>query len=478
MREEKGFLKQFTIIGSGTLINMLLGLISTPLITRVVSPLDYGKYSIFTMYGNIAVMVLCCGLDQALVRFYYENKSFIYRRNLLYKSICLPFFFGCIASGIIIGLVKNCLIRFEFNLTETILLCVYTVSQIIYRFSQLVIRLDRKAKIYSMLQVLQNAVYIVMVLLLFNLKVKKYLLVLIFSVTISTIVCIVVSIASQYKIWNLIGVRIKGTAVSMKELLRYSFPFVFSMGVQTLFQAIDKISLNIHCNYSEVGVYSSTLSLVNIFAIIQTAFNTLWAPISVEHCTLYPNDKAFHQKANQLITVVMFSLGISIILFKNALALFLGEEYREAAYILPFLIFSPIMYTISETTVIGLVYKKRSDLQVVVAVGACITNIILNGILVPLYGGKGASISTGLSYIVFYLLRTILGMKFYYVDYKLGRYMFLTFVVAVYALLNTFLEWGIWTIVGYFICSATIIVLYYPTIIGGIKCLKKRENFS
>ena len=69
--KEKNYLKHFAVIGIGTVLNMLLGLLTTPLITRVVNPEEYGQYSIFTMYANIALMVLCMGLDQSMVRYFY-----------------------------------------------------------------------------------------------------------------------------------------------------------------------------------------------------------------------------------------------------------------------------------------------------------------------------------------------------------------------------------------------------------------------
>ena len=55
--QKNGFLKQFTIIGGGTFFNLLLGLFSTPVITRIVAPSEYGQLSIFTMYSGIALMV-------------------------------------------------------------------------------------------------------------------------------------------------------------------------------------------------------------------------------------------------------------------------------------------------------------------------------------------------------------------------------------------------------------------------------------
>lgn len=458
--QKNGFLKQFAIIGGGTLINMFLGLISTPIITRIVDPEEYGQLSIFTMYVNIAVMVLCLGLDQATVRFYYERDGLKYKQSLLFKCVWLPIIVSLTMSVIVISLSAFHIVTFEFDTVIMLLLCAHTVSQIIYRFSQLIVRLEKNAKLYSTLQILQKAAYIILALGLCYTVRDNYLYLLVIATVVSFLICLIASIAAQSKMWNFRTLDRTACKVSLKELVTYSAPFILSMGVTTLFQAIDKISLNYYRTYAEVGIYSSTMTLVNIFAIVQTSFNTLWAPTSVEHYSKYPEDKAFHQRANQLITVIMFFLGISLILVKDVFAILLGEKYREAAYILPFLIFNPIMYTISETTVGGLVFTKKSNLQVVVAIGACVTNIIGNTILVPELGCQGAAISTGISYIVFYLLRTLLGMKYYYVDYKLPKFMLLTLIVSVYALYNTFIRFNIGSVIGYFVCLLILITLY------------------
>lgn len=458
--QENKFLKQFSIIGVGTFLNLILGVIGTPIITRIVAPEEYGQLSIFTMYSSIAIMVLCMGMDQAVIRFYYEKDDLKYKQSLLLRCVFPPVVACLVVTVVVMGLSISKIVEFEFNSLIMFFLCVFTFDQIIYRFSQLIVRLERKVKLFSFLQVLQKLVYIVMAVGLCYLIKQDYLLLLVIATVFSYFICLVVSIKAQSRVWNLKGIEISSCDVPLKELLSYSAPFILSMGVTTLFQAIDKISLNYYCTYAEVGIYSSTMTLVHVFAVVQTAFNTLWGPMSVEHYTKQPEDTRFHQRANQIVTVVMFLLGILLILVKDIFAVLLGEKYREASYILPFLIFNPIMYTISETTVAGLVFKKKSNLQVVVALGACITNIIGNTILVPHLGCQGAAISTGISYFVFYLLRTVLGMKFYYVDFKLVKFCVLTLVVSAYALYATFYSFSYRLVFGFLVCLVVLYTLY------------------
>ena len=473
MEKKQSFLKHFTIIGGGTVINMLLGLLTEPIITRLVDPKDNGKYSIFNMYSSIAVMVLCIGLDQALVRYYYEKDTDEYKRSLLSKCVLIPIICCLAVSGIVMFLSLSGIVKFKFDPLIMGILCIFTLFQLIYRFSLLLVRLEYKSKLYSLLNIIHKLMYLGAVFPLIFLFKHDHVMALVISTTIASFVCLFTSVAANKKLWRLSKKGEDSCQTTKKELMRYGYPYILSMGLATLFSAIDKISLDIYRTDSEVGVYTSAMTLVNVFAIIQTTFNTLWQPMSVEHYTKDPEDKSFYQKGNQLITIVMFFIGLSLILFKDIFVYLLGSKYREAAMILPFLCFNPIMYTISETTVNGLVFKKKSMMQIVVSAGACATNIIGNIILVPRLGCKGAAISTGISYIVFFTLRTVLSNRYFYVDFKLGRFYILTFAAVLFSFYNPFFKFGILTVVGYVACVALLVVLYFDSVKWGLSYLIK-----
>lgn len=471
--KNNSFMKHFTIIGIGTALNMIIGLITTPIITRIVDPVEYGKFSLFTMYSSIIVMILCLGLDQGLIRYYYNKKDENYKKKLLFLCAGIPSIIYVLLSLIVLIIYSLHIFSINYSFIVLCIFLLYTFLQLVYRFSLLIVRLEYKSKAYSLLNVLVKIFYVGFAILLIYAIKSSYFEMLAISITIATLLCLAISIILQKSKWNFFSKDVMTEKINMKELLTYSLPFIITMGVTTLFQAIDKISLSIYCDYADVGIYSSTMTLVHIFAIVQTTFNTLWAPMAVEHYTKKPEEKTFFQKANSYITIIMFFIGISLILVKDVFAILLGEKYRLAAYILPFLIFNPIMYTISETTVNGLVFMKKSKTQILVATGACLTNIIGNIILVPWLGCKGAAISTGISYIVFFTLRTLLSNKYYYVDFKLSKFYILTLIVGLYALYNTFIPFSYVSIVLYFVILAIMLVLYYESIDEIIDYIKK-----
>ena len=127
------------------------------------------------------------------------------------------------------------------------------------------------------------------------------------------------------------------------------------------------------------------------------------------------------------------------------------------------------MYTISETTVGGLVFMKKSNMQIIVSLGACVTNIIGNILLVPTLGCKGAAISTGISYIVLFTLRTVLANKYFYVNFYLKKFYFVTVMALLYAFYNTFYEFNFISILGYVLCVFCLIMTYKKTTIFLVK---------
>lgn len=469
---EKSFLKHFTIIGSGILFNLILGILTTPLITRIVDPTEYGQHAIFLLYANIALLVLLLGMNQALVRFYYERPELEYKRALLFRCVQWPAITTLAVAAGVMACSLTGLIQFEFSPVIMALLCAYTFFELLFQFGLNVNRLEYNTKLYSLLNIVLKAAYIGIALPLLLLVKRDYLLILCIASAGSAFIVLAVSILSQRRMWNLAANRDSACTVRRSTILKFALPLTVSMGITYLFQALDKLSLNHYCDYATVGVYSSTMTIVNIFAIIQTTFNTLWSPMAVEHYTKDPEDKTFYQKGNQAITVVMFFLGLSLILCKDVFALLLGEKYREAAYILPFLIFHPIMYTISETTVSGITFMKKSWTTIVIAGVSCLVNFIGNTILVPKLAGQGAAISTGLSYIVFFALRTIISNHYFPVDFKLGKFAIITAAAVGYAFYNTFVQFNWISIVSYLVCVALLAILYLDTVKWGLQYLR------
>jgi len=456
---KKSLFRNFLDIGLGTLISMIVGVITIPVITRIVDPTQYGQLSIFNTYISLILMVLMLGLDQSFVRFFYSGEGLAYKKEVLRKCWLPPFFLALIFSALVLAAELIFSVRFEFSLSVTAILLVCVILEILNRFVLLNIRMQYDTKLYAALSVAQKTLYMVLALILILTWKGQDLLSLVLATMISFLIPTAIGILMKKEYW--FGET--GSQVSYRGLIRYGMPFILSMGLASLFQALDKLSINYFCDYAQVGIYTSAMQLANAFAIVQSTFNTMWAPMAIEHYEKDPKDREFYVKGNQIITVVMFALGILLILMKDVFAIFLGSKYREAAYVLPFLIFQPIMYTISETTVGGINFMKKSSMHIWIAAGACLANFIGNTLLVPIYGSKGAAVSTGLSYILFWFLRTVIANRYYYVDYRMKKICAVIGFTVFYAWYSAFLSFGWITVLLAAADMLLLAVLYRDT---------------
>lgn len=458
-------LKHFTIIGSGVVINMLIAFITTPILTRLITPSTYGQMTMFNTFSSIALMVLCLGLDQSLIRFYYHSDNLEYKQNIIARCWILPIIIWAIIFVFSIFAKYKLNILKDYSAHNIILFMINLGVIILSRFSLIIIRVNYNSKLYALINILYKLIYLLSFLVFFfliNYTGFSNLDLLVYSNILSYLIPLVIGIISQRKYWRFNFKKVEGG--SLISILKYGFPFLFVMGVTTIFQTSDRYFLNLFCTSAEVGIYTSAMNIINVFAVIQTTFNSTWMPYAIEHYEKNPEDRQLYIKVNQILTVILFFVGISLILFKDIIALLLGKDYRAAADIIPFLVFYPIMYTLSETTVCGMVFKKKGKYQLVSSIVACICNIIGNYLLVPRLGYIGSAISTAISYIVFFSLRTIISNKLYYIDFNLKKLYFYIFATITYAALDILLNNLILNTAIYIFLCVLLYAFYKTTI--------------
>ena len=198
--------------------------------------------------------------------------------------------------------------------------------------------------------------------------------------------------------------------------------------------------------------------------MIQTGFTSFWTPVVYEHYENNPNDTIFFKKANDYLSFTFFLIGIVILMSRNIMVILLGNKYYESMYIMPMLIFAPIMYTVSETTVMGINFKKKSVYFIYISIIISIINIAGNMLLVPIIGARGAAISTGFSYIIYFTLRTYFSQKLINFNFDLKRLYFIIALITIYSLFLTFYN-NLFLTIGVGILLLILLLIIYMKVI-------------
>lgn len=436
MPKEREFIKSFFQFSIGQWIAALISFITTPITTWLIIPEEFGKASMFTLAFNLLLNVALLGADQSFVRMFYE-RSEDKRRDLLWDSLLPSLSVGFVVF-VVIGIFWRELSFVLFgdytHFLPIFLLGVTIIIGILERFSTLAVRMKKRGIAFSTLRVVNgvtNAVFTI----LYALFVSRSFYAVIVGLFFSHIVTAILAIFFERELW--FG-KFKVSFKSIKAIVRYGLPFVPTFLITWLFQSIDRLALRNYSDFTEIGLYSAAFKVVSVMNLIQAGFTTFWTPVSYESYEKEPESKGIFEKASVFIAAAMFVFGLLIVVFKDVIFLLLESSYRQAAGISSFLILMPIMQTVSEVTVVGINFMKKTYWHMLIASVAAGVNVFGNLMLVPVYGAKGAAFSTGVSYIVYFCMKTFISKRLYPVNYHLAKFFISTFVFVIVAFINTF----------------------------------------
>lgn len=466
----KSYIKGFFSFSLGTWLRALISFITTPIISHLVVPEEFGKASIYTLVYNMSLIWSMVGLDHAFVRFYneVENEK---RKDLFWECLSLPFLLSFLVSLLfILAERKISVILFQsYYPFVGWLLSLSLITGVFQRFNEVSIRMQKRGFAFSTIQII-SSIFNVITTIMYAKFISADFYAIIAGQLGGNIAAVSYGFSVDKENRKFSGIRV----ADVKTYITYGLPFLPTLLITWLFTSMDRISLRRFSTFNEIGLYTAAFKLVSVMNLIQGGFTAFWTPTAYERYAKDPEDKEFYRRAFLGVSFVMYVFGLLIVGFKDVAFLLLAKNYREAAFIVPFLILMPIMYTISETTVVGINFSRKTYWHVVIAAVSALANYIGNTLLVPALGGKGAAISTGLSYMVFFSMRTAISKRLYDVKYDFDKIVIGSAVIVLVALIGTFRRSTLETILAAFVGILIVLLVYR----GDLKYLiRVREGF-
>ncbi len=462
-KESKNFMKNLFGFSVGPIVAAVLSFITVPVTTYFVSPDDFGKAAMYTMGYTISSMFIFLGLDQAFVREYNEHKD---KNNLFWNSLIFPLIFSFILAFIYIVFYKPVsLLMFDsIERYVVIILALSLPFAILDRFNLLVLRMEEKAKTYSFFNIL-NKFLTLIILIPYLIFVDRSFKGIINATFINLVlICIIESYFVKH-IWKF---KFKFDKELLLKLFRYGIPLVPATLIGWFLSSMDRIALRQWSTFNEIGIYSAAFKIVAVLGIIQQAFCTFWVPTALRwHKEKVSNHK--YVQVSETILAVMVMVFSFIVLFKDIIIRLLSSDYITAANSVPFLLFFPIMYTVSETTTLGISFSRKTYYNIVISLVAAVTNYLGNYLLVPIYGAVGASIATGASYIIFFWMRTLISRRLWF-KFDMKIYLYNTILMVVLSLLSI-------TINNVFMNLAVVLIIIFVNRVCIIKIIKAAKDW-
>ena len=245
----------------------------------------------------------------------------------------------------------------------------------------------------------------------------------VYAYLVSVIIVSLLSFLSfQYWLKN----RSEGKESAEQEIMRYStllkisIPLMFAQSVQFIMAWTDKLMLGAMTNPEDVGVYHTAFKLSMFAAVALMSINSIASPKFAE---MFGKDdmeglkKVVHQSTKMIFWTSVPLVTIFFIFPEFFLGLF-GEEFKIGVTAFIFLSCGRLISSFSGS--VGNILQMTGNQNIyasILLIGA-VLNIVLNLILIPLYGINGAALASMSSLIVWNLSMVLVVKK------KLGFYTF------------------------------------------------------
>ncbi len=395
--------KKIAAFAFGPLAGAAIGIITLPLIAWFFPQEDIGRISLLQVIVSFCTLLFSLGLDQAYVREFHgsENKPGLFKITFLPGFLiltCILFFL--LMTG---DTISWWLFEIKSRLLS-ILVVIIISSTFISRFFSLILRMNEQGLAYSMSQILPKLLLITIVggYIVFSAD-KNITNLVIANVSAALFVCLIYAWNTR-KEW-LKGLKEKIDYNYLKELLKFSVPLIFGGIAFWGLTATDKILLKELSNFEQLGLYSVAVSFAAAASIFQSVFSTVWAPTVYKWAVNGEGlDKVY--KVNRYVLLVVITLFCLAGLFSWLITFILPSNYNSVQWILIPCLGFPLLYTLSETTVVGLGVTRRSGFSMLAAIVAFLANLVGNWLLIPMFGATGAAISTCISFWILFILRT------------------------------------------------------------------------
>lgn len=425
------FIKKLIGFSIGPVVGAMISFITIPVTTYFINPAEYGKASMFLLFQTIVGTFLFLGIDQSYTREYHSATD---KTRLLQNALLLPMVLaiGVLLTALIApGTLSRALFgRVDYTL-PTILFGVMTIFIVLERFLMLSIRMREQAYEYSLQAILVKSTVLILTLI-YIFFIRRDFLAVVYSTVLGQIT------GDLYLFWryrNLLNPKVFRLNRSLlKALSKFGLPIVVATSFSSLLNGMDRLALRLWSDFDQIGIFSATLKIAAILSVIQTSFTSFWIPTAYRwYSEGRPID--YFKVVSDAILLGMSLLAAGIFLFKNVIIFILSDQYSDAQYLVGFLCLQPLIYTVSETTCLGIVFTKKSYLSIWVSLIALIPAILLDILLVPSLGAAGAAIAIAVAYFFFFTARTYFSGK-YWIKLPVTKH----YVVFLFLLAGAFLN--------------------------------------
>lgn len=455
----------------GSIGGAILSFITLPIVAWFFSKEDIGRLNILQVTLNLSVTLFTLAMNQAYVREYYEIDD----KGVLLKSSVFPGLIILFISTLILAVfpvnLSSILFGETSKKTDFLVLFGVVFSFFIFMFAH-VLRMQERGFAYSVTQILPRFTLLFLIgLMVFFQEHPNYdnlIFANILALFISFLTLCFLIKKDLYLALNA-GINIE----LIQHLLKFSLPLVMGSLAYWALTTMDRFFLRSLTGFDELGLYSIASSIAAGVTVVSSVFSNIWHP-TVYKWAKDGIDPVRVQSVIEnmlLIVVIIWTIVGSL---SWLITFILPDDYVNVQYLIVGCVAMPLLYMLSETTVVGIGISRKSAYAMFASMGAFIVNVILNYLLIPDYGASGAVIASAIAFFVFFIIRTESSCYLWFPLPRIKIYI-CTSVYVFFSICVLFFKLKIWIGIVVWLCLMLMsLILFKHRVINFINFLLKK----
>lgn len=183
----------------------------------------------------------------------------------------------------------------------------------------------------------------------------------------------------------------------LKELLRKALPLALMMIFSAIYFKVDIVMLSMFkTGNAEIGRYAAAIRLIEILNVIPAIFVGGIFPIMASQYGERNTEleATFKQTFRLLLLIVIPIVATTVIFSKEIIGMIYGGDYMNSEEALRILIWTSFFIFPNVLLTNLIITTNKQTLNAVFTFMCLCLNILLNAVLIPRYGSKGAAIAT------------------------------------------------------------------------------------
>ncbi|WP_307755702.1 oligosaccharide flippase family protein [uncultured Cloacibacillus sp.] len=428
----KLFIENFIAYGAINALDKIVPLVMLPIVTRLLTDsADYGRFEMFNTIVGFGSAFAILGIYDAMFREYFEKDDEEYKSLVTSTAAKIVFFSACIVSLILVPFSKAVSVVF-LNTSENWHIVVMAAFGVFLSANRAIIsaptRMKNQRKVYIFSGISYSAIYYAFAILFIKLGMSYNGL--IYGNLIASLYMFIFFFYLNHRDFKL-GLF---SSIIAKELLKIGVPLVPCFVIYWAFNSMDKIMISHMLGLKEVGIYSIGAKVASVSTFIYAAFAGGWQYFAFS--TMKDKDQVeLTSKIFEYLGILSFgAYEIAILLNHFVFYLFFSGEYIQGSIVFPYLFLSPLILMLFQTAGNQLLVIKKSIISTLCLTLGLFLNLLLNYLIIPIYGVKGAALATLSGYCISALSLSLIIQKL-----KLLHIRFKFIILALIILIHTFI---------------------------------------